>query len=176
MRAHVLGNGESWVHFKKVAESDFVVGCNKPNTDVDATVIVDLRFFYKLLDRIEPLVISCPIITNEKCKKQFQAKNRNTDKIILKEVYSPPIKFKAISSAHIATLWLIENDYDEIHIWGCDSLKTNSMESTTDIIVDGYYKNEDNQTVLEVINNWKENWDMIVKEYPNSSLIFHNEE
>ena len=45
MRAHVLGNGESWVHFKKVAESDFVVGCNKPNTDVDATVIVDLRFF-----------------------------------------------------------------------------------------------------------------------------------
>ena len=50
------------------------------------------------------------------------------------------------------------------------------MESTTDVIVDAYYKNEDNQTVLKVINNWKENWDMIVKEYPNSSIIFHNEE
>lgn len=58
----------------KIDYSDFVIGCNKPNATVDATVIMDLRFFYKLLDRVEPLVLDCAIITNQNVKMLLSLK------------------------------------------------------------------------------------------------------
>lgn len=92
------------------------------------------------------------------------------------DVYSPPEKFGWLSSAHIATLWLIENNYKEIHIWGCDAIKVDTIKSTTDSLVDSCYKDTNTSGVSKVIDNWREKWDMIVNEYPEINITFHNED
>lgn len=177
MRAHVIGNGPSWKNFKKIEESDFVMGCNKPNIKVDATIILDLRLFYKLLARTEPLILDCAIVTNSKCKAAYDNKNRNKELINIKDIYDPPAGFKAINSAHVATLWLIENRYKEIHIWGCDSLLSYDTTSTTDTIVQAdYYKFKGNKATIEIVDRWRRKWDLISNSFSCVNLIFHNKE
>jgi len=185
MRAHVIGNGFSWKFFKKIEESDFVLGCNNPNVKVDATVILDLRFFYKVLQRIDPIILDCPIITNNKCKKTYENPKYHycKDKIIIKDVYSVSEKFKrsydlpsnksGLNSAHFGTLWLIENGYDEIHVWGCNSIFEYSFLSTTDSIVEADYKSEVNKSHIDI---WRKNWELINTIYPNINLIYHDKE
>lgn len=177
MRAHVIGNGPSWENFKKIEESDFVVGCNKPNIKVDACIIMDLRMFYKLLANTEPLILDCGIIINSKCKRAYDSKNRNKELINIKDIYDPPESFKALNSAHIAALWLVKNGYKEIHIWGCDSLSVYDTTSTTDIITKAeYYKFKGNTATIEIVDRWRSKWDLISNSFLWVNFIFHNKE
>ena len=65
MRAHVVGNGPSYVNFKRIQPTDFVIGCNATKVDADATIICDSRLFRRLTIKHDPLVIELPVIINE---------------------------------------------------------------------------------------------------------------
>jgi len=178
MRAHVVGNGASYIHFKRIEVTDFVLGCNYTYVDANATVIIDSRFFRKLTHKHDPIIIDIPVIINEKCNGWLESKlgKEAKSRINILDVYSPTGKYFPISSAHVAAIWLIEKQFTEIHIWGCDSLITYDIASETDKINDSYYKcKENHEAITKVVNNWKDKWDLIAKNNPNVNIIFHNE-
>ena len=122
-RAHMVGNGPSYVDFKKVEESDFVVGCNLPQVPTDLTFIHDIRFINTISEK--RLKIPCPAMVSQKIqnvinKKKLKYEHLLKVKGIIKK--RQPIAPSSLSSGHHAVWWLIENGYNEIHIWGCDGL------------------------------------------------------
>lgn len=179
MRAHVIGNGKSYIYFKKIEESDYVLGCNKPLLDVDATIIQDQRFFRSLTDKFDPIVIDVPMIINNKCVKWLDSKlgKLAKDKLNIKEVYEYDTRYYPCSSAHVACLYLIDNGYSEIHIWGCDSLENYTMISMTDQFVDPAYtayKDTDMSHVNQVVNGWRNKWKMIMENNQTVDIVFNN--
>lgn len=180
MRAHVVGNGPSWVDFKKIEESDFAVGCNISKADVDVTTISDIR----LAREIRPgcIELNIPVIANEKIKKWLKSgspASRKTN-IVVQEYYSPRLFSEKdengallSSAAHQATLWLINKGYDEIHVWGCDSLAEDTMDSHTDELVTCHTKSNEKQ-VSRVVKNWRKEWFKIQDLHPNVEIILHN--
>lgn len=180
MRAHVVGNGPSWVDFKKIKESDFAVGCNISKADVDVTTISDIR----LAREIRPgcIELNIPIIANIKIKNWLKSGSPASIKtnISIYEYYSPKLTSEKdedglimSSAAHHATLWLINKGYKEIHIWGCDSIADDMMDSHTDELVDCLTKSDQNK-VVKVVNNWRKEWFRLRDSHPEVKIIFHN--
>jgi hypothetical protein len=69
-----------------------------------------------------------------------------------------------MSSAHVAVQWCIEHDYSEIHLWGCDSIWADTVETRTDTIIERARIQQD----LHI--HWREKW----KAFISYNIIVHN--
>ena len=123
---HVVGNGPSRKHFKKFDQNNFVVGCNLSDRSLplDATVVIDPAVINHIInnqiDYLPPLIIT-----------------QGVKKIINKNNFDVPVstvldtRSKGNSSGHFATDYLLHRGYTHIHMWGCDSLFEDTVESFT---------------------------------------------
>jgi hypothetical protein len=173
-RAHVVGNGPSHVDFAKINETDYVVGCNLPVVQCDVTAVIDLRFTYTVYNK--KIKIPCPAVVTQKVKLHL-LKNPQTKMggIVPIDTFAKYDQYNAssLSSGHHAVLWLIKQGYNEIHVWGCDSIATRSLESTTDSLIPISIKSS-KQHCLAHTEKWISMWKKIVSNHPAANIIFHN--
>ena len=144
----VLGNGPSKKAYDR--SGDFVLGCNIPsdNFSVDATVICDEEIVWVLKNDLTliqvPVIISTRVY--EKMKELGIVNNFH-----IHHVFKPRDWHNA---AHYAADYLINYGCDEIHIWGCDSIFQDTVESDTSRFVEKQTTGDD-----RFIRNWRNVWD-----------------
>jgi hypothetical protein len=144
----VLGNGPSNKHYDRTG--DFVLGCNIPsdNFSVDATVICDEEIVWVLKNDLT--LIQVPVIISTKVFEKMKDLGIE-DKFHIHHVFKPRDWHNA---AHYAADYLINYGCDEIHIWGCDSIFQDSVESTTSQHVVKQTTGDD-----RFIRNWRIVWE-----------------
>ena len=136
---HIVGNGPSkelFIRLKDQYKNDLIFGCNKGDDRIDnfkALFIHDKRVFTHLIDHKEKLPF--PFITLLKHKNRFEnemAKRGMSFYGVIPSNWSYP------SSGHDAIRWCIENeDCDELHLWGFDSINNNDISSDSKDKIDG---------------------------------------
>lgn len=171
MRAHVVGNGPSWVEFAKLDPSDFAIGCNVPKANVDVTFLADMSFTHLILSG--ELQLTIPVVINDKIENELIRLNLQ-DKLNIYSVHKRPTDMnKGIwNSGHFSAKWLIEQGYNEIHLWGVDSLFVDHNYSFTDYLRDNPTK-RDPKTVVSVVKDWREHWDILIKSNPSVNIVIH---
>ncbi len=144
----VLGNGPSKKHYDR--SGDFVLGCNIPSEDisVDATVICDEEIVWVLKNDLT--LIQIPIIISTKVYEKMKELGI-VNHFQIHHVFKPREWHNA---AHYAADYLINYGCDELHIWGCDSIFQDTVESTTSQHVVKQTTGDD-----RFIRNWRIVWD-----------------
>lgn len=144
----VLGNGPSKSRYDRTG--DFVLGCNIPsdNFSVDATVICDEEIVWVLKNDLT--LIQVPVIISTKVYEKMKELGI-VDHFHIHHVFKPRDWHNA---AHYAADYLINYGCDEIHIWGCDSIFQDSVESDTSKFVTKQTIGDD-----RFIRNWRIVWD-----------------
>ncbi len=143
----VLGNGPSKKAYDRTG--DFVLGCNIPTDDysVDATVICDEEIVWVLKNDLT--LIRVPVIISTKVYEKMKELNI-VDYFHIHHVFKPRDWHNA---AHYAADYLIQHGCDEIHIWGCDSIFQDSIESETTKFVEKQTRGDE-----RFIRNWRVVW------------------
>lgn len=175
MKVHILGNGPSIGMFDN--SEGVRVCCNHgvPELDPDWTMIADIK-------AIKPLYagrqLPCPAIITKRVKEFIDSKvcKIGEDRIKIKKVVDfihweecDP-KWGMNSAQHAVYHSILEHNPDEIHIWGCDSLWSSSIESSTDLIVP---KNLEFMNKFHIYLAWRRYWNEIFRKYPNTQFIVH---
>ena len=153
----ILGNGPSKQFYDR--SGDCVIGCNIPSEEfsVDATVICDVEIVYLLAT--SPELVQCPVIVSTKAWEKMK-ELRIDHYFDIRYVFQPKDWH---NTAHYAAEFLLEHgDFDSIHIWGCDSIFSDTTESSTDKFV-----KKENTKDQKFIKNWRRVWDEIFNRYPN---------
>jgi len=68
-----------------------------------------------------------------------------------------------VSAGHIATNWCL-GKYDEIHLWGFDSIWADTQETRTDKLV------ERSRGQFDLFIHWREKWQV----YKQHNIIVHD--
>lgn len=158
MKAHILGNGPSINLY--IPQDEYTIGCNFQEYAVDLSVVLDCKPFmiYKgnrsLLSHRKIITSRYAIKTIEeiKIKDEF-----NYVKII------EDLKLYE-SSGHVAVDWCLENNYDEIHLWGFNSIWQDSQETRSDLLMPR------SRAQFDLWFHWRERW----KNYTQHNIIVHN--
>jgi hypothetical protein len=158
MKAHILGNGPSINLYEP--QNDYVVGCNFQQFPVDVSVVLDVRPWHVYL-RDRTILQGKPVITSQYAMNGMKHKNLEDELTIL---YKLPFLEQYVSAAHIATDWCLNHDYSEIHLWGCDSIWADTVETKTDALV------ERNRIQEDLYVHWREKW----QAYKDFNIIVHN--
>lgn len=143
----VLGNGPSKNRYDR--SGDFVIACNIPSNEfsVDATVICDEEIAWILKNDFT--LIQVPVIISTKVFEKLKEFGI-VDKFTILHVFKPKDWYNA---AHYAAEFLIGRDCNEIHLWGCDSIFSNTTSSTTGKLIPSTTGNDDRFT-----RNWRRVW------------------
>ena len=178
--AHVVGNGPSWVDFKRLSDQDFVIGCNVTKVlDADVTMMSDIGLcnqiqHHRRHNRKPKLPDIPPIIANPDVMKWLENPVNDNHNMTVYSTYCRPegVKPLEMSSGHYGVLWAIDHGYVEIHVWGIDSYFENHTYSHTDQLKKSYIK-RDPFRVSEVASGWKDRWDQIIKGNPQVQITLH---
>ena len=178
--AHVVGNGPSWVDFKRISDDDFVIGCNVTKvSDADVTMMSDISLCNQIQHhrrhKRKPILPDLPpVIANPGVVEWLNNSVNDCHGMVLFSTYTRPegVRSLEMSSAHFAVLWLIDNGYTDIHVWGIDSYFKNHIYSHTDNIKMSKLK-KDPERVSEVANGWKDKWDEILNNNPAVKIVLH---
>lgn len=152
----VLGNGPSRKYYDK--KGDYVLGCNIPGKEfrVDATVICDEEIVWVLKNN--PNLIDVPIIVSSKVWEKM--KELRIDSLFtIQRVFTTKDWY---NTAHYATEFLVETGFNEINLWGCDSIFKNDISSTTDKYV---YKEDTRGD--RFTRQWRRIWNNIFDSHSN---------
>lgn len=178
MKMHLIGNGPSINLFKN--ESGIRVGCNFTNADLkpDWTMIADIKPVKKLYEGIN---LPCPAIITQRAYNFTAEKavklpaERMTIKRIVEFVRWDDVdpKWGMNSAQHGVWYGIEEHAPQEVHIWGCDSLWSTNIESSTDNIVS---KNLELMNKTKIYLVWREYWNSIFYKYPNIEFVVHGPE
>lgn len=179
MRGHVIGNGPSWVNFKKIDSTDFVVGCNVTQCkEANVTTMSDITLGRQIMhdknhgrwNRWIP-----PIIASDYLVKWMEEPSYIEGTFEVYSTYTRPAEFKGgeMSSAHYALIWLIDHGYDEIHVWGIDSYVTKDLSSHTDEIKKKSGLKRNQSSSAKAAERWKGHWHRIIDENPSVEVILH---
>lgn len=159
--AHVLGNGPSRKDFVNEPFGD-IYGCNLSDFDLPlkATFIMDAVCVNHI--RNERVQLPWPVIV---CTSHVNVLKRGTPKVEIMDIIYKNLE-NGESTGHYALRWCASR-YDEVHVWGFDSMWQTNVDSDshvkipTGIHCDGNYK------------AWRRNWDKVINEYPKCNIILH---
>jgi hypothetical protein len=177
-KLHVIGNGPSHIAFD---ESDGIrVGCNFAHADrgLTWTMIADIKPVKKLY---EGVALPCPAVLSERASAFVAGKTLKLDerRLTIHKVV-PFLRRKAIhdrwgmnSAQHAVWYGIEEFQPDEVHLWGCDSLWSTNIESTTDQIVHKDLTFMNSQHIYLV---WRQYWNYIFNYHPNIKFYVHGPE
>jgi hypothetical protein len=158
MKAHVLGNGPSIKLYEPC--NGFVIGCNIQKYPVDVSVVVDVKPFHLYMANRQ-LFQGKPLITSQYAMNGMRHKNLEQE---LDIVYKLPFLDMFVSAGHIAAQWAIDNNYDEIHLWGFDSIWADTQETRTDEFIQRDRQQHD------LFIHWRVKW----QPYKQYNIIVHN--
>jgi len=158
MKAHILGNGPSINLYKP--QEGYIIGCNFQQHPVDVSVVLDVRPFHLYMANRQ-IFQSKPLITSQYAMNGMKHKNLEQE---LDIVYKVPYVDKFISAGHIAAQWAIDNNYDEINLWGFDSIWADTQETKTDEFI----MRDRQQHDLYI--HWREKW----QPYKKYNITVHN--
>lgn len=168
MKCAVLCNGPSRTSFVSRDGYDFVIGCNIPWTEVDATVVLDegvVDLWAK-----KPDIIKCPTYFSEQAWRYTdRIKKRDFFKQYLAHIIKP--KYPYHSSGHNAAEVTIKwNQATHIDIYGCDSYFSNiAGRSYTRQYISKGGVTDGNRKYLE---GWRKRWREIIDRNPNVTIEF----
>ena len=80
-------------------------------------------------------------------------------------VPKPDNNQKVQNAGQAAVLWCLRLGLDEIHLWGFDSLWTNSRVTSTD--------EWNGQKTPKMAEKWVTGWKLLFREFPKSQLHVH---
>ena len=157
MKAHILGNGPSINLYKP--QEGYIVGCNFQEHPVDVSIVLDRRPFLVYCGN-RALLQGKPIITSA-----YAMKTINEQEILHEFEILDVIEHleKYVSAGHIATNWCL-GKYDEIHLWGFDSIWADTQETKTDKLV------ERSRAQFDLFIHWREKW----QAYKQHNIIVHD--
>jgi hypothetical protein len=156
----VLGNGPSKKAYDR--SGDFVIGCNIPSEDysVDATVICDEEIAWIIKNDLT--LIEVPVIISTKVFEKFK-EFKIENKFEILNVFKPKDWYNA---AHYGAEYLIGQGCDEVHLWGCDSIFSNTVSSTTGKLIPSTTEGDD-----RFIRNWRRVWNEIHVNNPEVAFV-----
>lgn len=168
MRAAIIGNGPSRVNYlKSDREYDLTIGCNIPNSAIyyDYTVISDPEIIW-ILNRSPELLNPDKglILTNKSFETLKQI--RKVDFYNIKHTFKNKDGY---NSSHYACEFLILNEFDEVDIWGYDSLFNDTIDSLTDKHIP---KNKNIDETMKILLQWRKTWSKITKDNPDVYFNF----
>jgi hypothetical protein len=167
MKCAVLCNGPSRVAYIPSTEYDFVIGCNIPWTDVDATVVLDeavVELWAKTPDLIKvPTYFSVAAWRQTDAVRKYQP--REFFKKFMVEIITPMYPFH--SSGHNACEIAIKKGYKQIDIYGCDSWFSSVVESYTRSFVP-----KGGAEGMKHVQGWRKRWHEIMTAHPDVTLNF----
>jgi hypothetical protein len=174
-KLHVIGNGPS---YKSFDESEGIrVGCNFAHKDLGLTwtMIADVKPVKKLYEGIE---LPCPAVLSERAHAFVAGKTLKLDekRLTIHKVV-PFLRIKQVhpkwgmnSAQHAVWYGIGEFQPTEVHLWGCDSLWTTDITSTTDAIVHKDIVFMNNQ---HIYRTWRDLWSYIFKFHSNVNFYVH---
>ena len=126
MIAHLLGNGPSKKDFINEPIGD-IYGCNlgEPTLPMKAAFIMD-KLVINHIDSHHPIMPYPVIVPYELKRRTEQVKD---PQLIVLDTVPTPLK-SGESTGHKAMMYLLLK-YDEIHMWGFDSLRLDTVKSDT---------------------------------------------
>lgn len=175
MKLHVLGNGPSISYFD---ESDGVrIGCNftQPQLNPTWTMIADIKPVKKLY---EGIALCCPAVLTERAQAYTQSKSLklDTNRLTIHKIV-PFLRRKSIherwgmnSAQHAVFYGIEEFKPSEVHLWGCDSLWSSNIESSTDQIV---HKDLQFMNSQEIYYVWRDYWNYIFESNGDVQFVVH---
>ena len=168
MKAALLCNGPSRVLYTPSDEYTFVMGCNVPWTDVDATTVVDGEMIKRWAERHE--IIQVPTYFSKDAWELAQ----KIDDQFFKQWYAGLVKKEEYyhSSGHNAAEALISLGYTDIDIFGCDSYFKKGTSSSTDEFVLREKGPNWQLRAHDKMIGWKIRWQTIQQQNPNVTLNF----
>lgn len=156
--AHVIGNGVS----NSIVQIPihFTVSCNIPTHSVpfDATVVIDTLVVDKIIEH--SVVFMQPIWCTQVVYDYAQKKSAPGQFIKLLETAHRK------SSGHHAAEQCAKMGYDQIHLWGMDSIFKSDLSSQMDSIIPRPHRA--NMTV-----EWRVHWRKIFDTYTNTKFYVH---
>jgi hypothetical protein len=155
MIAHLIGNGPSKAHFKNEPFGD-IFGCNlgQPGLPMKAVFIMDTDVINHL-DQTKT-DIGFPVIAGKRILRFINSHSRfkESPRPNVVDTVGRDIR-RGENTGHVAFEWLLEHGYTEIHMWGFDSLKADTVVSDT------------HQKLIKctfsdrLIRPWRDNWDKL---------------
>lgn len=159
MKAAVLCNGNSRILFTSDDRYSYLIGCNIPWRQVNASVVLDVN----VLERWEN---PCPFYVSVTAWRELHKRQR-FEQYFLGFVDTFP---EHDSSGHAATRKLIELGYNEIDIYGCDSWFTENTDSYTHQWIDSRSIDSSKQVSI-----WRKRWNEIIDNNPDVNINFIGE-
>jgi len=150
MIAHILGNGPSKVNFRGFPVGD-IYGCNLADADrnLTATFIMDKVVLVHMQNN--NLRLNFPIIISQSLASIARRCNPKPEVL---DTISAEIQ-NGESTGHHGVQYLLKKGYTEIHMWGFDSLYTESIASDSHTKIPEGIHWDDNW------KRWRVNWDKI---------------
>lgn len=167
MKCAVLCNGPSRISYQSREGYDFVIGCNVPWTEVDATVVLDHDVI--MLWSNNPDLITVPTYFGPKAWMK-------TDAIKKRQLFHPyfvdllHVGKNYHSSGHCAAEVCIRRGASAIDIYGCDSW----FESTIYSYTREHLPDKIDGAVLQhqTVDGWRQRWNKIIDSYPHITFNF----
>lgn len=146
MIVHIIGNGPSKKDFTNDPVGD-VYGCNLSDLDRDltATFIMDKVVLHHITNN--GLKLKFPVIIPD-------AYRRIAGNLVILDTI-PTLLENGESTGHHGVQYLLRKRYKQIHLWGFDSLYTESIES------DSHTKIPEGIHFDSNWRRWRNNWDKI---------------
>jgi len=157
-KAHIIGNGASNQLYQP--DYGFVVACNLPTHPYgyDAISMIDLKMIdYIHKNKIE---ITRPVYCTE------QVLNFVRQHKIKGDYQLKYIQQHRMSSAHQA-VQLVSHRYEEIHLWGIDSMFSSDVTSQMDTMV------ERKTRAHSLKDDWRKHWQNIFRKYSDRNYVIH---
>jgi hypothetical protein len=151
MIAHILGNGPSRKDFINTPQGD-IFGCNlsDPTLPLKATFIMDKVVISHIHNK--KVVMNFPVIIPNGIRKLV---NQCDPAPVILDVMHAQLK-TGESTGHRGVFWLMKNGYKEIHMWGFDSMKHDSVESDT------HQKIPEGPFCATNYKKWRVTWDKLL--------------
>jgi len=157
-KAHIIGNGASNQLYQP--DYGFVVACNWPTHpyDYDAISMIDLKMIdYIFKNQIE---IKKPVYCTDQVMNFVRQKNVPGDYQV------KYIQQHRMSSAHQAVK-LLSDRFNEIHLWGIDSMFSKDVTSQMDSMVIRKSR------AHSLKDDWRKHWRDIFFKYNQNQYVIH---
>ena len=172
MKAVLLCNGPSRVSYTPSLDYKFVMGCNVPWTDVDATTIVDGEMINKWSEKRD--IIKVPVYYSI----QAWQLAKQIDEEFFRKMYAGTVKVENYyhSSGHSAAEQLIAMGYNDIDVFGCDAYFKNTAATSASSSTDAFVPREKGPNwelrMHDKMIGWKVRWDVMRNNNPHVKLNF----
>jgi hypothetical protein len=166
LKAAVLCNGPSRKLYKSRQGYDFVIGCNFPWTDVDATVVLDKEVVKKWSKDLS--LITCETYFSvEAWRYTDSLKKRELFRPYFKDIINP--KYPYHTSGHNACEIAIKLGYTDIDIYGCDSYFSNVTKTYTRTLITTKHASDGSS---KHIIGWRKRWNEIISNNTDVNIEF----